>query len=122
MDGNPNRDGGAEDLRLIAHVRLETGSGEKIAEIEIDDLMRFIFGDTEPGEAERLIRKALATRLESPIRGLVRGHLLRLRESQACRRLDRPGKDLVWLDDPEDDLLGEKAVAFHRDRALEDAA
>lgn len=123
--GTPQHAATAEDLRLIAHVRLETGSGDKIAEINLDDLFTSMFAEFEPGEVEGLIRNALAARLTSPVRAMVRGHLAKLRAERAHHgeRLDRPRKDLAWLDDAsEDRRLEEKAVEFRRQRMLEELA
>ena len=112
----------ASDLRITAHIKLETGSGETIAEIKVDDLLHSLL-DTEAGTAEGIVRRTVATRIVSPIRCLVRGYILQKEESTTgATRLDKPQQDLQWPDDPENKELEDMAVAFHRDRMLEDAA
>jgi len=83
------------DVRLKVHLVLETQTGERIAEIKTDELFRDMFSEHAIRSAERTLTRLLEIEVLSPARGLIRGHVLKLKErcTPTFKRADRTVED-----------------------------
>ena len=106
---------GSNDIRLRAHVVLETGAGERIVEIKLDDLIPELLAEMPSGVGFNLgletnviaVRRLVENRLTSPIRGCVRAFLARREKRPLFARLDERSD---WPDDSGDEALLKQAL------------
>jgi hypothetical protein len=80
-----------EDLRLKVRVTLDTGNGERICELDQEDLLRGILANCGLGTAVRDFEEHFSTLVLSPIRGMIREKVHELRERKGYERIAVPG-------------------------------
>jgi len=114
----------SNDVRFRVHVVLETGTGERIAEIQFDDMILELLAEMPPGIGFQFgmetnvdaVRRIFESRLTSPLRGCVRAFLARREQKPLFARLDERGD---WPDDGNKVAMLKESLDFHRELMLE---
>lgn len=121
MDSKP---AGSNDVRFRVHILLETGAGERIAEIKQEDMIPDLLSDMPPGLAFQrgletnvaVVHRLVESRIVSPLRGCVGAFLSKREGKPLFARLDEAGG---WPDDGGDDAMLKKAMDSRAELMLE---
>ena len=77
-------------LVLRGQIILETGDGEQIVKIRLDDTAEEFFTENGLGDCEVWAEQFLEARFIGAVRSMVRAHIQRIRKAENGGRLDRP--------------------------------
>ena len=83
--------GRAEDVRMKICLKLETGDGEQICEIDQEYFFQAILARSGLEKAESDFETSLYAMIVSPARGMFRGKVRQLQEKEGYVRLVLPG-------------------------------